>query len=58
MYFALCVCVCVIMCVQVSDMNREDMIILGLQWSITDQELRRYFEQYGEVAVAEVNTTS
>ena len=35
-------------------MNREDMIILGLQWSVTDAELRRYFEQFGEVAVAEV----
>ena len=32
------------------------MIILGLQWSINDAELRRYFEQFGEVAAAEVYT--
>ena len=36
------------------DLNREDMIILGLQWSVNDAELRRYFEQFGEVAAAEV----
>jgi RNA recognition motif-containing protein len=39
---------------KVHDLNREDMIILGLQWSVTDAELRRYFEQFGEVAAAEV----
>ena len=39
---------------QVRDLNREDMIILGLQWSVTDAELKRYFEQFGEVAAAEV----
>ena len=30
------------------------MIVLGLQWSVTDAELKRYFEQFGEVAAAEV----
>ena len=39
---------------QVRDLNREDMIILGLQWSVNDAELRRYFEQFGEVMAAEV----
>ena len=33
------------------------MIILGLQWSVNDAELRRYFEQFGEVAAAEVMVT-
>lgn len=30
------------------------MIILGLEWTVTDQELRSYFEQFGEVAHCEV----
>ena len=37
------------------DLNREDLIVLGLEWSINDAELRRYFEQFGEVAEAEVS---
>ena len=45
------------MCVhlQVRDLNREDLIILGLEWTINDAELRKYFEQYGEVSSAEVS---
>lgn len=35
--------------------NQEDVIILGLEWSVTDQELRSYFEQFGEVAHCEVS---
>ena len=38
------------------DLNREDLIVLGLEWSINDAELRRYFEQFGEVAEAEVSS--
>ena len=38
----------------VQDLNREDLIILGLEWSVNDAELKRYFEQFGEVAAAEV----
>ena len=36
------------------DLNREDLIILGLEWTVNDAELKRYFEQFGEVAAAEV----
>ena len=39
---------------QVHDLNREDLIILGLEWTVNDAELKRYFEQFGEVAAAEV----
>ena len=39
---------------QVQDLNREDLIILGLEWTVNDAELKRYFEQFGEVAAAEV----
>ena len=39
---------------QVQDLNREDLIILGLEYSVNDAELKRYFEQFGEVAAAEV----
>ena len=38
----------------VQDLNREDLIILGLEWTVNDAELKRYFEQFGEVAAAEV----
>ena len=41
---------------QVQDLNREDLIILGLEYSVNDAELKRYFEQFGEVAAAEVGT--
>lgn len=39
---------------EVQDLNREDLIILGLEYSVNDAELKRYFEQFGEVAEAEV----
>lgn len=31
-----------------------DLIVLGLEWSVTDDELLTYFEQYGKVTFAEV----
>ena len=38
----------------VKDINAQDMLVLGLEWSVTDAELKKYFEQFGEVASAEV----
>ena len=31
-----------------------DLIVLGLEWSVTDSELLEYFQQYGKVTFAEV----
>ena len=33
----------------------SDLIVLGLPWKTTEQELRDYFEPYGEVLMAQVN---
>ena len=38
----------------VKDINAQDMLVLGLEWSVNDAELKKYFEQFGEVASAEV----
>ncbi|XP_023224514.1 TAR DNA-binding protein 43-like isoform X1 [Centruroides vittatus] len=32
----------------------SDLIVLGLPWKTTEQELRQYFETYGEVLMAQV----
>ena len=32
----------------------SDLIVLGLPWKTTEQELRDYFEPYGEVLMAQV----
>lgn len=32
----------------------SDLIVLGLPWKTTEQELRQYFEPYGEVLMAQV----
>ena len=32
----------------------SDLIVLGLPWKTTETELRLYFEQYGEVLMAQV----
>lgn len=32
----------------------SDLIVLGLPWKTTEQELREYFEQFGEVLMAQV----
>lgn len=33
----------------------SDLIVLGLPWKTTEQELRQYFESFGEVLMAQVN---
>ena len=33
----------------------SDLIVLGLPWKTTEQELREYFEPFGEVLMAQVN---
>ncbi len=38
--------------------DRGDLIILGLAYSVTDAELKKHFEQYGEVVSAEVGANS
>ena len=32
----------------------SDLIVLGLPWKTTEQELREYFESFGEVLMAQV----
>lgn len=32
----------------------SDLIILGLPWKTTEQQLREYFESFGEVLMAQV----
>ena len=32
----------------------SDLIVLGLPWKTTEQELREYFEPFGEVLMAQV----
>lgn len=34
-----------------------DLIVLGLPWKTTEQNLREYFETFGEVLMAQVNTS-
>ncbi len=36
--------------------NQEDLIILGLEWSVDDQELKSYFAQFGELSHCEVGS--
>lgn len=33
----------------------SDLIVLGLPWKTTEQELRQYFEAFGEVLMAQVS---
>lgn len=33
----------------------SDLIVLGLPWKTSEQELRTYFEPFGEVLMAQVN---
>ena len=40
------------------DLNAQDMLVLGLEWSVTDAELKQYFQQFGEIASAEVGGAS
>ena len=32
-----------------------DLIVLGIPWKSTEEVVRRYFEQYGDVVLCEVN---
>jgi RNA recognition motif-containing protein len=32
----------------------SDLIVLGLPWKTTEQQLREYFESFGEVLMAQV----
>ncbi len=33
----------------------NDLICLGLEWSVTTDDLKSYFEKYGEITSAEVS---
>ena len=33
-----------------------DLIVLGLPWKTSEEELREYFEQYGELLMSQVRT--
>ena len=33
-----------------------DLIVLGLPWKTTSEDMREYFQKFGEVSMAEVNT--
>ena len=35
-------------------LNYQDLIVLGLEYGATDEDLKKYFQQYGEVTHAEV----
>ena len=39
---------------KVSMENLGDLIVLGLPWRTTDDELKQYFSQYGELDYSEV----
>lgn len=32
----------------------SDLVVLGLAWKTTDDELRQYFEQFGDLELAKV----
>ena len=32
----------------------KDLIVLGLEWSVTTEDLKMYFEKFGEITSAEV----
>ncbi|XP_008480436.1 TAR DNA-binding protein 43, partial [Diaphorina citri] len=34
----------------------SDLVVLGLAWKTTDEELKEYFEQYGNLEFAKVKT--
>ncbi len=34
----------------------NDLIVLGLEWKVTTEDLRKYFEKFGEITSAEVHT--
>lgn len=34
----------------------SDLIVLGLPWKTSEQDLRVYFENFGELLMAQVNT--
>lgn len=39
---------------KVDEKKCSDLIVLGLAWKTTDKELREYFEQFGELLMAQV----
>ena len=41
-----------------SQQKCSDLIVLGLPWKTTESELREYFEQFGEVVLAQVKKDS
>ena len=36
--------------------NSGDLIVLGLPWKTTSEEMREYFQKFGEVNMAEVTS--
>lgn len=39
-------------------MKCSDLIVLGLPWKTSEQQLREYFESFGEVLMAQVCSTT
>ena len=35
--------------------SQENLVVLRLEWSVTDEELRNYFAHFGQVAYCEVS---
>ncbi len=33
----------------------SDLIVLGLEWTVTTDDMKSYFEQFGEITSAEVS---
>lgn len=36
--------------------NGSDLVVLGLPWTTTEETMKSYFEQYGEVAMVQIKT--
>ena len=40
-----------------SEENLGDLIVLGLPWKTTSEDMKEYFQKFGEVAMAEVTAS-
>lgn len=41
---------------KVAGENGSDLVVLGLPWTTTEETMKNYFEQYGEVSMVQVKT--
>jgi len=41
-----------------ADERLGDLIVLGLPWKTTSEDMKEYFQKFGEVTMAEVSTSS